>query len=183
MPPGITGFYPSERDGDQTFVWTHPQAIVALPGLDRRAAWRCWAVLRGARPDPATLPEVRFAVDGADLARKPTTNEYQTYEVTIPAAPDRRGLRLSLTATVTGALVGQWEIDFTDFRSSAGALLFPAVPTIVVPVDDAVAQVVLGDGSDPLHPFFSNMHAAYMRTRWVFVSGTGQTYLYGTFRP
>lgn len=99
MPPGITGFYPSERDGDQTFVWTHPQAIVALPGLDRRAAWRCWAVLRGARPDPATLPEVRFAVDGADLARKPTTNEYQTYEVTIPAAPDRRGLRLSLTAT------------------------------------------------------------------------------------
>jgi len=144
MPPGISGFYPSERDGDQTFVWTHPQAVVALPGLDRRTAWRCWAVLRGARPDPATLPEVRLAADGAESLQRATTNEYRTYEITIPAAPNKRGLRLSLTATPPF-------VPGTDDPRQLGVMVreigcAPAAGGIALPPDHALWSAAFAAG-------------------------------------
>src|SRR5262245_39626742 len=64
------GFYPSEFGGNLTWAWTRPRAEFAVPGVDRRVAWRWIGQAMVARPPGVPLPRVRIAVDGvASLER------------------------------------------------------------------------------------------------------------------
>jgi hypothetical protein len=101
VPALATGFYPPERNDRGAFSWTGPEARVVLDRLDRRVAWSCAIGIRGARPDPATLPDVAFVVDGAVVSTRRATNEFQRVTLDIPARPGRPGTVLSLsTSTV-----------------------------------------------------------------------------------
>lgn len=99
LPAAASGFYPVERNDLETFVWTAPQASITLPGLDRRSSWTCSVTFRGARPDPATLPDVAFAVDGSVVAHRRATNDYRTIDVQAPAVAQKRGLQLSIAVS------------------------------------------------------------------------------------
>jgi hypothetical protein len=91
LPRLVTGFHPPERDPEGvTFAWTNARAQIQLPGLDRRADWHLRLRLRGARPDPATLPEVRIGVDGVWVHVERSTNVFQWITVRVPVRPDLR---------------------------------------------------------------------------------------------
>lgn len=96
----VEGLYPSEHAGTERFSWTAGEVVVTLPGLDRRVPWTCTVQVRGARPDPGTLPDVLVTVDGATGAALTTTNDFQPLSFDIPA---RRGdgadLRLVMSNT------------------------------------------------------------------------------------
>lgn len=94
----------------------------------------------------------------------------------------RRWSRLSLTTRVTGTLVGTWEVYFSDVLTPGGAVLFPLIPLILMPVDDAIAEIALGNPATPMNPFWDNVHAAWMRVNWVHAAGGGESDLYGTFK-
>jgi hypothetical protein len=99
---GMSGVYPTERDGRHAFVWTRAQATFNVPGLDRHTTWSCTTRFRGARPDAATPePDVAFAVDGITVSAIRATNEYQSVIVVVPAKPAERGLTLTLVSTPT----------------------------------------------------------------------------------
>jgi len=101
-PPNVTGFYGVERSGEDTLAWTEERVDVALAGLDRRAAWSCAVRFRGARPDPATeQPYVQVVVDGAALAVRQATNDFQDVEAPVPARPLRPGLDLAIVSSST----------------------------------------------------------------------------------
>jgi hypothetical protein len=101
-PPNVTGFHGMERSGEDTLAWTSGRVDVALTGLDRRSPWSCSVRFRGARPDPAMeQPHLQVVVDGAVLAVRRATNEFQDAEVTAPARPLRRGLDLALISSST----------------------------------------------------------------------------------
>lgn len=117
--PVATGFYTGERDGETTFAWTRREAVLTLPGLDRRTPWSCTIRLRGARQDPSTLPLVDLAVDGIAIATHQTTNDYDDVTVTLPARPRASGATVALTSSNTfvpgpgdprtlGVMVDRW---------------------------------------------------------------------------
>ena len=103
LPPLLTGFYPPERDASGlTFAWTRDRAELVLPGLDRRLAWDLSIRLRGARPDPSTLPTVTVTVDGIVSATAVSTNEFMPLDLTLPPLQgDRRGATVALTVSDT----------------------------------------------------------------------------------
>ena len=49
LPDIAVGFYPSERNGRETFIWTDRRAQVTLTGLDRNIEWACRVRFRGGR--------------------------------------------------------------------------------------------------------------------------------------
>lgn len=100
LPTFTSGFYPIERDGDLSFVWTSDRAVVRLAGLDRRVEWRCAANVRGARDSEHAQPDVVLSVDGTTRASLQATNEFATLEVLAPVR-DRPGLTLTLSSTPT----------------------------------------------------------------------------------
>lgn len=85
MPGIVTGFHPGERAGEETFAWSHGQATMRLPGLDRRGAWLCVVRLRGGRADARLLPEVTLTVDGIVAVRHQTSNDFSN--IRVPLAP------------------------------------------------------------------------------------------------
>jgi hypothetical protein len=101
-PPSLTtGFYPAERDRDLTFAWTSRRAAVTLAGADRRGAWSCSVVFRGARPPQFPQPDLEVAIDGVTLATRHATNDFQTVGLTAPGNSSAPGLRLTLTSSTT----------------------------------------------------------------------------------
>src|SRR5262249_12798345 len=57
--------------------------------------------VRGARSDVASLPVVTILADGAPLASRLTSNEFQDISVAIPTRPGTRGLTLSIVSSNT----------------------------------------------------------------------------------
>jgi hypothetical protein len=100
-PSFVSGVYAGERAGDLTFAWTRERVTVRLPGLDRRHAWTCAIVMRGARADAAAWPIVGASVDGASVATVATTNDFAETHVAIPSRPDRSGATVALTVAPT----------------------------------------------------------------------------------
>jgi hypothetical protein len=103
LPTGLSrGFFPPERSPDGlTFAWTGDRAHVRFPGLDRTVPWIAQFRLRGARPDPSTLPEVGLVIDDRPAAAVRVTNDFQTYDVVLLPEAGRRGAELSLIASNT----------------------------------------------------------------------------------
>ncbi|MBI2834102.1 MAG: hypothetical protein HYX76_06710, partial [Acidobacteria bacterium] len=59
VPRAVTGVYGVERDpAGRAFAWTSRRVDIHVNGLDRRAIWLFSVRVRGARRDPAALPEV-----------------------------------------------------------------------------------------------------------------------------
>lgn len=101
LPPIATGFYPVERSGHESWVWTGDRAEITLAGLDRRWTWSCVVGLRGGRADPAAQPDVELALDGVRAAIRRATDDYQEVQVTAPPAPRKTGLVLTLRSSTT----------------------------------------------------------------------------------
>jgi hypothetical protein len=99
LPSYASGFYPLERDADETFVWTAEHAEVTLAGLDRRVPWTCDVRFRGARPSDDQQPDLMLAVDGRRAGTWRATNEFQEARVAVAVAPAKPGLVLSLTSS------------------------------------------------------------------------------------
>lgn len=103
-PPGLlTGFYPVERDpAGMTYAWTKQQSEIELPGLDRSSEWVMTLRVRGARPDPATLPDMTFTVDGVTVETRTATNQFQNVEIRLPVrSQSRRGAAVTIAASQT----------------------------------------------------------------------------------
>jgi hypothetical protein len=94
-----SGFYPVERHDQETFAWTSPRAVVALPGLDRRVDWTCSVRLRGGRPDGFALPTVELAIDGIRRSHRTATNTYEDMDVLAPANASRAGVTLAILSS------------------------------------------------------------------------------------
>jgi hypothetical protein len=101
LPAIASGFYASERNDVETWVWSAPRAELRLHGVDRRVAWECTIRFRGGRPPDEPLPRVDLAVDGVTIAAIDALNEHQDATVTAPAMPGRRGLVLGLSTSET----------------------------------------------------------------------------------
>jgi hypothetical protein len=97
----LRGVYPGERADRVTFAWTDERADIVLRGLHRNGDWTAAIRIRGARPDPNTLPDVTILVDGAQALTRRLSNEFDDVEVSVPASPGRRGLTLSLLVSPT----------------------------------------------------------------------------------
>lgn len=79
------GLYPAERAPDGvTFAWSRDEVTVLLHDIDRHLPWTFDIRFRGSRANEAELPNVQVAVDGAVLAERRTSNEYQHLAVTLP---------------------------------------------------------------------------------------------------
>jgi hypothetical protein len=91
-PPLVSGFFPVERAGDESFAWTSARAAISVPGLDRRAAWQCAIRMRGARPDGLPQPSVTMAIDGVIVQRQTATPDYSDIPIPVPPRQGRTGL-------------------------------------------------------------------------------------------
>ncbi len=94
------GFYRSERVADLTYAWTSDRGDLTLRGIDRNVEWKVRARVRGARQNPADLPEVALLADGVSLVREPTSNEFKEITAVVPA---RRGLVRGLTLSIAAS--------------------------------------------------------------------------------
>jgi len=103
LPRNASGFYGPERDAvtGRTFAWMSDDAVVRLPGLDRRVEWTLHLRLRGGRTAPAANPILSVLVDGVVVAASQTGADFADVEVTIPKRPERRGLTLGLRSSQT----------------------------------------------------------------------------------
>jgi len=103
LPRNVSGIHPPERDraADLTFAWTSSDALIRLPGLDRRVPWTLDLRVRGARPSLPDNPYLTIVVDGTNVERIQTTPEFGDVRVTIPARPDRRGVLIDLKSSET----------------------------------------------------------------------------------
>ncbi len=103
LPRNVGGVYAPERDRASalTFAWTSADAVLRLPGLDRRVAWTLDIRVRGARPSLPDNPLLTIVVDGANVERIQTTPDWGVVHVMIPARPDRRGLVIDLQSSRT----------------------------------------------------------------------------------
>lgn len=103
FPRNVSGIYGPERDGATglTFAWTSDDAVVRLPGLDRRVPWTLTVRARGGRPAPAANPVLVLAADGIILDSRQTAVDFQDVTVVIPPRPERRGLVLGLRSSDT----------------------------------------------------------------------------------
>jgi hypothetical protein len=136
----VTGLYDVERAGQETFAWTRREAVLRLPGLDRRVPWSCTIRLRGARADVSTLPDVSLSVDGVIASTAKTANEYEDLQVTLPPRA-AAGAVVALTSSNTvqpgpsdprmlGVMIDRWTCE-------------PAAGTIVRPPRDALEATAL----------------------------------------
>ncbi|MCL4813226.1 MAG: hypothetical protein KJ061_12100, partial [Vicinamibacteraceae bacterium] len=129
----MTGFYPVERHNAETYAWTRTTAEIRLPGLDRREAWQCAIVLRGARPGTLPQPEVQVAVDGVVAESRRATNEYAEVAVAVPPNPAASGLVLSVAASPAFVPGGGdprelgVQVDRVECRRDAGLASPPAL--------------------------------------------------------
>jgi hypothetical protein len=103
LPTQVTGIYTPERDraSGLTFAWTSADAVLRLPGLDRRAGWTLDLRFRGGRPNSAENPDVTILADGAVLAMQPSTRDFSDMRVAIPPRPERRGLVVTIQCSKT----------------------------------------------------------------------------------
>jgi hypothetical protein len=99
LPSYASGFYPLERNGRETFVWTMEHAEVTLAGLDRRVPWTCEVRFRGARGSEDQQPDLMVAVDGLRAGTWRATNDLQDVRVTAAVTPAKPGLVLTLTSS------------------------------------------------------------------------------------
>ncbi len=101
LPRNVSGIYGWERDAATglTFAWTSDDAVVRLPGLDRRVDWTLKMRVRGGRMPPAGNPTVTVLADGAEVSIQPATPEFSDVEVVIPKRPEHRGLTLGLRSS------------------------------------------------------------------------------------
>jgi hypothetical protein len=97
----LSGTYPAEINGDDSFAWASDRALLNIQGVDRRFPWTCTASFRGGRSPEHPQPDVSFVLDNQVLATRTATNEYQSIEAMVPARPQQRGLRLALTSSKT----------------------------------------------------------------------------------
>jgi hypothetical protein len=130
----LTGFYGTERAGQETFAWSQREATLRLPGLDRRGAWTCIVRLRGGRADASTLPDVTFAVDGIVTGRHATSNDFTG--ISVPLAP-RSGAGAIITLTTTTFVPGGGDkrelgvyVDRWTCGPDQGFTPLPPVPAI-----------------------------------------------------
>jgi hypothetical protein len=193
MPGVLTGFYESERAGQETFAWSRRQVTMQLPGLDRRGAWTCVVRLRGGRADVSTLPEVTFAVDGIVTGRHATTNDFA--DIKVPLAP-KNGTGAIITLTTAtfvpgggdkrelGVFVDRWScvpdagfmplpparaIRTAAIASAAfaGVLLVMNAPAVVF---GAGVAAMSGLQAIPLTKDFGPFSAFAMPIEWVAVA-------------
>lgn len=141
------GFYPVERaPGGLTFAWTRERAELHLPGLDRRSPWVVTVRVRGARPDPALLPELRLAVDDTVVSATQTTNAFVEVTADVPASVENdRGVVLSL-------IVSSTFVPGPDDPRSLGVMVdevrvAPASDAVVLPPRRALGAAMLSAGA------------------------------------
>jgi len=103
LPRNLTGVYPPERDraANLTFAWTGADAVLRLPGLDRRLPWMLNIRVRGARPILPDNPDLTVIVDGANEQTIHTTPDFADVRIRIPARPERRGIVIGLRSSKT----------------------------------------------------------------------------------
>ena len=102
LPRNVSGIHPPERDpAGRTFAWTTSDALIRLPGLDRRVPWTLDVRVRGARALPADNPALTIVVDGATVEHVQTAPDFTDVRVTIPARPERRGMLIDLNSSDT----------------------------------------------------------------------------------
>jgi hypothetical protein len=103
FPRNVSGIYAPEHDNATrlTFAWIGEDAVVRLPGLDRRADWTLTLRARGGRADPAANPTITVLADGVAIDTRPTASDFTDLEIVIPRRPDRRGLTLGLRSSST----------------------------------------------------------------------------------
>jgi hypothetical protein len=147
-PPGrvLTGFYPAEIVGEDTFAWASDRAQVILPGVDRRIPWQCSVRFRGGRPPGVAQPHVELAVDGQPAADRAAENDYRDLE---GVAPPRavRGLRLTLSSSSTFVPSADdprplgLQVDRISCLPQAGASAWPPASAFV---DATLASAMFG---------------------------------------
>lgn len=61
LPQNVSGVYPPERDrrANLSFAWTGADAVLRLPGLDRRVPWTLDLRVRGAPADSVRSVTIR----------------------------------------------------------------------------------------------------------------------------
>jgi hypothetical protein len=96
----LSGIYPVEVSGDESFAWTSDRALFNVQGVDRRWPWVCAARFRGGRAPDLPQPDVSLVLDGQVLASRKSTNAYESIQAAVPSRP-QRGLRLALTTSTT----------------------------------------------------------------------------------
>jgi hypothetical protein len=103
LPRNVSGVYGPERDPATglTFAWTSDDAVVRLPGLDRRVDWTLHLRVRGGRMAPAVNPAITVLLDGAEASTQATAADFTDVDVVIPKRPDHRGLTLGLRSSAT----------------------------------------------------------------------------------
>lgn len=101
LPRNVSGVYPPERDHELTFAWTSADAVIRLPGLDRRVPWTFDLRVRGARASPSDNPYLTILVDGANVKQFQTTPDFGDVQATVLPRPDRRGVTIELKSSVT----------------------------------------------------------------------------------
>jgi hypothetical protein len=101
LPRNVSGIYPPERDdaAGRTFAWTSDDALVRLPGLDRRVEWTLTLRLRGGRAAGGANPAVAILADGAEVQTVATGSDFQDVSIALPRRPEHRGLNLGLRCT------------------------------------------------------------------------------------
>jgi hypothetical protein len=101
LPNFASGFFPIERQAEDSYAWTRASADLRLTRLDRRSAWSCAIRLRGARPQGVPEPLVRIDVDGLTAESRTVSSDYEVLDVPIPARLTRPGVRLSIASSDT----------------------------------------------------------------------------------
>lgn len=101
LPRNVGGIYGPERDAATgvTFAWTSDDAVVRLPGLDRRADWTLHLRVRGGRAAPAVNPAMTVLADGIVLDTRQTGTDFADIDVVVPRRPERRGLTLGIRSS------------------------------------------------------------------------------------
>ncbi len=162
-PTVVSGLYPVERSGPDTWAWSRRDAVLSLPGLDRRIAWSCTIRLRGGREDVTTLPQVFVSVDGVITGMWQTTNDYQDLSVPVPRRPLAPGTTVTITSSNTvqpgtsdmralGVMINRW---------SCG----PAAPGLVLPPRHALVAAAAGGAA-------FGLTLAVLGVGWLFAAAT-----------
>jgi hypothetical protein len=101
-PTFVKGLYGLERTPTGTaFAWTSGAVAIDADGLDRRIPWRLvLGVARGFRPVPDG-PRLAVIAENRVLQEIQPGDQFAETVVDIPAAPDRRGIRLVLAVAPT----------------------------------------------------------------------------------
>lgn len=101
LPRSVGGIYGPERDDATgvTFAWTSDDAVVRLPGLDRRTEWTLRLRVRGGRAAPAGNPLISVLADGIVLDTRATGTDFADFDVVVPRRPERRGLTLGIRSS------------------------------------------------------------------------------------